>query len=57
MDCWNQDEKSTEGLICGSTFSGKFSNGIAIGSTREEVEKAFGKNSGEHLTLVTVYLK
>lgn len=48
MDCWSQNEKSNEGLICGSTFVGKFSNGVTIGSTREEVEKAFGKKSGRN---------
>jgi hypothetical protein len=44
LDCWSQEEKSDEGILCGSTFVGKFPDGVTIGSTREEVEKAFGKN-------------
>ncbi|MHC4551685.1 MAG: hypothetical protein ACYSUT_02800 [Planctomycetota bacterium] len=53
LDCWSQNEKSKEGILCGATFAGAFANGIKIGSTRKEVEKAFGKpkeksNSSRH---------
>lgn len=44
IDCWGKDEKSTEGHYCGKDFIGKFSQGIGIGSTQEELEKIFGKS-------------
>ena len=53
LDCWGKNEISREGHFCGADFVGKFSNGIAIGSTRSEVEKNFGRGETTQTESIT----
>jgi len=50
MDCWSQNEKSNEGHLCGTDFTGKTSAGVGINSTRNEIIRQYGNDFEESLS-------